>query len=194
MLNSNFDLRYDAGWISAIDLDAVQSAIDDTLHCNVTPNYDLGILYGRQKNYALALQSLQRAVAVRKSDPQVLEGLGWAAFFDDRGRLVVQHAGDFSSYTTQATLLPAAGLGIVVLCNGWPSALREAIPKAFLEMVTNGDTKPGLGERDRDLIGRFAGQRAADLDSIPPGKAASRRGAAAAIGRLHRQILQHHLR
>jgi hypothetical protein len=37
VLNSNFDLRYDAGWISAIDLNAVQSAID-TLQCNVHPN------------------------------------------------------------------------------------------------------------------------------------------------------------
>lgn len=71
------------------------------------------------------------------SGPTTFYGLGWFTTYDERGRLVVMHGGDFSGgYNTQATLLPAAGLGIVVLCNGWPSALREAIPKAFLEMVT----------------------------------------------------------
>ncbi|HEY7115847.1 MAG TPA: DUF3471 domain-containing protein, partial [Tepidisphaeraceae bacterium] len=71
--------------------------------------------------------------------PTTFYGLGWFVTYDERGRLVVMHGGDFSGgYNTQATLLPAAGLGIVVLCNGWPSALREAIPKAFLEMVTRG--------------------------------------------------------
>lgn len=73
------------------------------------------------------------------SGPTTFYGLGWFTTYDERGRLVVMHGGDFSGgYNTQATLLPAAGLGIVVLCNGWPSALREAIPRAFLEMVTLG--------------------------------------------------------
>ena len=86
-------------------------------------------------------------------------GLGWYAFFDDRGRLVVQHGGDFSSYNTYAALLPAAGLGIVVLCNGWPSALREAIPKAFLEMVTN-------GEPSQDWVSAIETSSAALLASV----------------------------
>jgi hypothetical protein len=59
--------------------------------------------------------------------------------YDDRGRLEVKHGGDFNSYSTQATLLPGSGLGILVLCNGGASAVREAIPKAFLEMVTKGE-------------------------------------------------------
>ena len=103
-----------------------------------------GMFDGRQVVASEPLRETHRPQIVEFSPPDpssgltMFYGLGWAAFFDDRGRLVVQHAGDFSSYTTQATLLPAAGLGIVVLCNGWPSALREAIPKAFLEIVTNG--------------------------------------------------------
>jgi hypothetical protein len=66
-------------------------------------------------------------------------GLGWYVSYDDRGRLLLSHDGDFNSYNTNATLLPGSGLGIVVLCNGWPSAVRLAIPKAFLEMVTQGE-------------------------------------------------------
>jgi CubicO group peptidase (beta-lactamase class C family) len=66
-------------------------------------------------------------------------GLGWFVSYDDRGRVLLSHGGDFSSYNTLATLLPAAGLGIVVLCNGWPGALRTAIPQAFVEMVTQGE-------------------------------------------------------
>ena len=71
--------------------------------------------------------------------PTAFYGLGWTVSYDDRGRLEVSHAGDFNSYSSQATLLPGSGLGILVLCNGGASAVRGAIPKAFLEMVTQGD-------------------------------------------------------
>ena len=43
--------------------------------------------------------------------------------YDDQGRLDVSHGGDFNSYSTQATLLPGVGLGILVLCNGGASAV-----------------------------------------------------------------------
>ena len=71
--------------------------------------------------------------------PTAFYGLGWTVSYDDRGRLDVSHGGDFNSYSTQATLLPGSGLGILVLCNGGASAVRGAIPKAFLEMVTKGE-------------------------------------------------------
>lgn len=70
--------------------------------------------------------------------PTAFYGLGWTVSYDDRGRLEVMHGGDFNSYSTQATLLPGSGLGILVLCNGGASAVRGAIPRAFLEMVTKG--------------------------------------------------------
>ena len=71
--------------------------------------------------------------------PALFYGLGWMVSYDDRGRLEVSHGGDFPSYSTQATLLPGSGLGILVLCNGGGSAVRGAIPKAFLEIVTQGE-------------------------------------------------------
>jgi hypothetical protein len=107
-----------------------------------------GMFDGRQVVASGPLRETRRPqiVAISPPDPSSgatkFYGLGWLVFFDDRGRLVVQHGGDFyGGYHTQATLLPAAGLGIVVLCNGWPSALRDAIPNAFLEMVTHGEPR-----------------------------------------------------
>ncbi len=79
--------------------------------------------------------------------PTSFYGLGWYVEYDNRGRLLLQHGGDFSDgYRTGAYLLPAAGLGIVVLTNGWPNSLRDAIPRAFLEMVEQ-------GEPTRDWVG-----------------------------------------
>ncbi|MDQ4033034.1 MAG: beta-lactamase family protein [Actinomycetota bacterium] len=86
-------------------------------------------------------------------------GLGWYVSYDDRGRLVVTHGGDFNSYSTQANLLPGSGLGIVVLCNGGASAVRGAIPEAFLEMVTK-------GEPSRDWVSAIETASAAYLASI----------------------------
>src|SRR5215211_6708985 len=91
--------------------------------------------------------------------PAYFYGLGWTVSYDDRGRLVVTHNGDFNSYSTQATLLPGSGLGILVLCNGGASAVREAIPKAFLELVTR-------GEPSQDWVSAIETSFAAALASI----------------------------
>jgi CubicO group peptidase (beta-lactamase class C family) len=124
-----------------------------------------GMFDGRRVVASGPLRETRRPqiVAISPPDPSSgatkFYGLGWSAFFDDRGRLVVEHAGDFSSYTTAATLLPAAGLGIVAVCNGWPSALRGAIPKAFLEMVTH-------GEPSQDWVSAIETSSAASLASV----------------------------
>jgi CubicO group peptidase (beta-lactamase class C family) len=91
--------------------------------------------------------------------PTAFYGLGWTVSYDDRGRLEVMHGGDFNSYSMQATLLPGAGLGILVLCNGGASAVRGAIPKAFLEMVTK-------GEPSQDWVSAIETSFAAGLASI----------------------------
>jgi CubicO group peptidase (beta-lactamase class C family) len=91
--------------------------------------------------------------------PTAFYGLGWTVSYDDHGRMELAHGGDFNSYSTQATLLPAAGLGILVLCNGGASAVRGAIPRAFLEMVTK-------GEPSQDWVSAIETSFAADLASI----------------------------
>jgi len=87
-------------------------------------------------------------------------GLGWRVQYDDRGRLLMSHIGDFSAgFRTGVSILPAAGLGIVVLTNAWPNALSDGIPKAFFEIVER-------GEQTEDWIGVFEAQTAAALAAV----------------------------
>jgi CubicO group peptidase (beta-lactamase class C family) len=92
--------------------------------------------------------------------PALFYGLGWRLNYDERGRLLVHHIGDFSSgFRSGVYLLPAAGLGIVVLTNAWPNALSDAIPKMFYEIVDR-------GESTEDWIGIFEAQTAAGLAAV----------------------------
>lgn len=92
--------------------------------------------------------------------PALFYGLGWYLQYDERGRLLMHHIGDFNSgFRTGVSLLPAAGLGIVVLSNAWPNSLSDAIPKAFFEIVER-------GEPTEDWIGIFEAQTAAALAAV----------------------------
>lgn len=92
--------------------------------------------------------------------PALFYGLGWKLHYDARGRLVMHHIGDFSAgFRTGAYLLPAAGLGIVVLSNAWPNPLSDAIPTAFFEIVER-------GEPTADWVGIFEAQTAAGLAAV----------------------------
>lgn len=92
--------------------------------------------------------------------PALFYGLGWRMHYDERGRLNVHHIGDFSSgFRTGVSLIPAAGLGIVVLSNAWPNSLSDAIPKAFFEIVDG-------GEQTEDWVGIFEAQTDAGLDAL----------------------------
>jgi CubicO group peptidase (beta-lactamase class C family) len=92
--------------------------------------------------------------------PALFYGLGWRLQYDERGRLLMHHIGDFNSgFRTGVYLLPAAGLGIVVLSNAWPNPLSDAIPKAFFEIVER-------GESTEDWIGIFEAQTAAGLAAV----------------------------
>ncbi len=92
--------------------------------------------------------------------PALFYGLGWRLNYDERGRLLVHHIGDFSSgFRTGVYLLPAAGLGIVVLTNAWPNPLADAIPRMFYEIVEQGETT-------QDWISIFADQTTAALAAV----------------------------
>lgn len=92
--------------------------------------------------------------------PALFYGLGWYLQYDERGRLLMHHIGDFNSgFRTGVSLLPAAGLGIVVLSNAWPNSLSDAIPKAFFEIVER-------GEPTEDWIGIFEAQTAKALAAV----------------------------
>ncbi|MGW1712684.1 serine hydrolase [Streptomyces sp. NPDC002156] len=66
-------------------------------------------------------------------------GLGWNVGYDDQGRLKLGHSGAFAlGAATSVTLLPSENLGIVVLTNGAPVGVPEAIAATFLDTAQTG--------------------------------------------------------
>ncbi|MCD1644554.1 serine hydrolase [Aurantimonas coralicida] len=98
-------------------------------------------------------------------------GLGWNVGTDDQGRVTLGHSGAFNLGTATAiSLLPGEELGIVVLTNGEPIGVPEAICASFMDIVQNGEqTVDWLGF----IGGIFAAQRAAELEAaeVPPAPA-----------------------
>ncbi|MFF4381736.1 serine hydrolase [Kitasatospora sp. NPDC001547] len=74
-------------------------------------------------------------------------GLGWNVGRDTRGRLRLNHSGGFLlGAATVVTLLPAEQLGIVVLTNGQPTGLPEAVAEEFYDLAQEGhETVDWLG-------------------------------------------------
>ena len=66
-------------------------------------------------------------------------GLGWNIQVDATGATRWNHSGAFSTgASTTAKLIPAEGLGIVVLTNGEPVGLPEAITDAYFDQIQTG--------------------------------------------------------
>jgi hypothetical protein len=104
-------------------------------------------------------------------------GLAWNLEYDDRGRLLLSHDGDFSDgISTNGTLLPAAGLGIVTLVNSSPGPLRSTIPRAFVDMVTHGEPlQDWVGTIEQGYTAFVAGLHTPALSGVlgePPADAA----------------------
>lgn len=67
-------------------------------------------------------------------------GLGWGVGYDDLGRVRLSHSGAFFlGSSTYLALLPGEELGIVVLTNGSPVGVPEAVAAAFFDIADNGD-------------------------------------------------------
>ena len=66
-------------------------------------------------------------------------GLGTGVSYDYSGRLRLSHSGGFNQGTATAfTMLPSAGLGIVVLTNGMPIGVPESVINYFLDHAYTG--------------------------------------------------------
>ncbi|MEU8033443.1 serine hydrolase [Streptomyces sp. NPDC049099] len=66
-------------------------------------------------------------------------GLGWDVGYDQDGELRLSHSGGFElGAATEVTLLPVERLGIVVLTNGQPIGVPEAVAAAFFDIARNG--------------------------------------------------------
>ena len=65
-------------------------------------------------------------------------GFGWNISYDDEGRTRIGHSGAFELGTaTNITFMPGEDLGIVVLTNGQPFGVAEAVGAAFLDVAQN---------------------------------------------------------
>jgi CubicO group peptidase (beta-lactamase class C family) len=65
--------------------------------------------------------------------------LGWNVMRDENARLRLSHSGAFNrGVATAVQLVPAEGLGIVVLTNAAPAGLPEALTYAFVDLALSG--------------------------------------------------------
>lgn len=63
-------------------------------------------------------------------------GLGWFVDVDDLGQMRWSHSGSFAlGAATIVSLVPAQGLGIVILTNGFPIGVPEAMAEVFFDLV-----------------------------------------------------------
>ncbi|MDX2543765.1 serine hydrolase [Streptomyces sp. WI04-05B] len=111
-------------------------------------------------------------------------GLGWNVGYDDEGRLKLGHSGAFAmGAATNVTLLPLENLGIVVLTNGEPIGVPEAIATTFLDTAeTGGPTVDWLTFLGPIIKQAAAGERSETDYSKPPGRPASARANGAYTG------------
>lgn len=88
-------------------------------------------------------------------------GLGWNVGTDDLGRQRLSHSGAFVlGAATSVTLIPQEEVGIVVLTNGEPIGVAEAIGDSFVDLVTYGSIQ-------RDWVTLRAAQMKAVLHPPP---------------------------
>ena len=103
-----------------------------------------GTFEGRQVVDAAALEQthLPHMVSTPPHSPAGragFYGLGWNVSYDDQGRLKLGHSGGFAlGAATNVALLPSEKLGIVVLTNGEPIGVPEAIASTFLDTAQTG--------------------------------------------------------
>ena len=66
-------------------------------------------------------------------------GLGWNVSYDEQGRLRLNHSGGFDlGAATYVNLVPAEQLGIVVVTNGYPMGIPEALGTIFSDIALYG--------------------------------------------------------
>jgi CubicO group peptidase (beta-lactamase class C family) len=67
-------------------------------------------------------------------------GLGWNVSYDQQGRLRLNHSGAFDlGAATYVNLVPGEQLGIVVLTNGYPLGIAEALGTTFVDIALYGN-------------------------------------------------------
>lgn len=104
-----------------------------------------GALDGKTLVEAAALAQTYQVHSLAGNNPATFSGsgfygLGWGVSYDGKGRLRISHSGAFAmGVRSIATLLPEEEVGLVVLCNAYPSGTPEALSAAFFDLY---DGKP----------------------------------------------------
>lgn len=120
---------------------------------------------------ALAQSHTPQMISAPPSSPAArggFYGFGWNVSYDDEGRARIGHSGAFELGTaTFITFMPGEDLGIVVLTNGMPIGMAEAVGAAFLDVAQNGkQTVDWVG-----FLGHIFDQmRAAEAPEVDYGK------------------------
>nr|WP_314629603.1 serine hydrolase [uncultured Noviherbaspirillum sp.] len=104
-----------------------------------------GMLEGRRLIAAAALRETRSAqietvpAALSPSGMASYYALGWGTSQDSKGRQRNDHSGAFAlGASTCVRMAPAQGLGIVVLTNGAPVGLPEAVAATFMDLALDG--------------------------------------------------------
>jgi CubicO group peptidase (beta-lactamase class C family) len=102
---------------------------------------------------ALAETHRPQIISHPASDRAGFYGLGWNVNYSDDGRVRLGHSGAFDlGAATVVTLLPAERLGIVVLTNGAPIGVPEAISASFLDLMLKGKIEKDWLEEFRPMF------------------------------------------
>jgi len=97
-------------------------------------------------------------------------GLGWNVGYDDAGRLQLGHSGAFAlGAATSVLMLPGEQLGIVVLTNGHPEGIPEAISAGFFDIADHGELTVDWLTFTSGLFAQLEESEAPETDwSLPP--------------------------
>jgi CubicO group peptidase (beta-lactamase class C family) len=105
---------------------------------------DGGVFGGRRLIAPSALWTMLTPIVplrqpVELGTSAAMSGLGINVQVDDTGRVRYSHSGGFKTgASTTVTMVPAERLGIVVLTNGWPVGLPEAVANDFMDLAEQG--------------------------------------------------------
>jgi len=106
-----------------------------------------GVLDGRQIVDTAALAKTHVPYALSQDVPSYTArpnhyGLGWYVDVDELGQVRWWHSGAFAlGASTIVHLVPSQKLGIVILTNGFPVGLPEAMAQVFLDMAFHGEPR-----------------------------------------------------
>jgi len=130
-------------------------------------------------------QIMRNATGTPESDRDGFYGLGWNVGYDDHGRTRLGHSGAFLlGAATAVYMIPAEQFGIVVLTNGWPLGVPEAISLSFQDLVLTGTIQADYFAILEEIFrGLLVPAYASDVDlSEPPADAHPPLGAEAYTG------------